>query len=79
MITWTNELNIRINYIDQSDSNNKKVKAKELLLTAGTKIKHTTMRSLMLRIEIPGTDLHILVDPYYMKEACEKAIKLRDI
>jgi hypothetical protein len=76
MITWNSELHMKINYCKTSDRELKS-KISELHIAVNSRL--TTKSTFTMDITIPAGVDSISVDPRWLKEACEKAIKIGEI
>lgn len=75
MISYSKKIEMKINYKDYEDGEDKRKKMKELHLKASS----FTVEGLEQTIEITLDEKTILVSAKWLKEACEKAIKIHSI
>lgn len=75
MISYSKKIEMKINYKDYEDREDKRKKMKELHLKAST----FTVNGLEQTMEITLDEKTILVSAKWLKEACEKAIKIHSI
>ena len=74
MISYNKSIEMRIHYLNESDARNQK---KELHLRSPK--YHDSRIPNPMEINIPGTDTWITVDAVFLKEACDKLMKLQQI
>ena len=80
MITWSSEITMQINCIENVNKNTKKKDILcKLFIAAGTKHSPISNRDMCMTITFSETNETIFVDPVWLKAACEKAIKLKDL
>lgn len=74
MLAYNKAIEMRIQYLNEGDARNQK---KELHLRSPK--YHDTRIQNPMEIQIPNTDTWITVDAVFLKEACDKLLKLQEI
>lgn len=76
--TTTKKLEMFIHQKKYTELQNKKVKAGNLFLES-IDIFVPNQEELNMRIQVPGSEVDIVVNAEYLKKACEKIMKLQEI